>query len=197
MDFTWCPGCGNYLILAALKTVMKNLRLEPDKTVVCGDIGCGAKMPYHLESRFFIGLHGRVVPLAVGIKLVRSDWTVIAIGGDGGIYGEGINHLIHTARRDIPIKVLVSNNEIYALTTGQASATSNLGLKTKSTPAGVVVAPLDPIKLVQASGARFARAVLATDRESLISTLTEALRFPGFAFVDIRSRGVTFNNAEN
>lgn len=193
MEFTWCPGCGNYFILAALKKALADFGKDPAKVIICGDIGCGAKMPYHVDGyKFFIGLHGRVIPLAVGMKLADPELTVIAIGGDGGIYGEGINHLIHTARRNINIVTLVSNNSIYALTTGQPSSTTQIGLKTKVSPCGVIDTPLDPVSLVKSAGGKYVEHLRENDPK-LSETILNALRYEGFSLIDIKSKCVTFN----
>ena len=166
---------------------------NPEKVMICGDIGCGAKMPYHVDGyKFFIGLHGRVIPLACGMKLADPELTVIAIGGDGGIYGEGINHLIHTARRNINIAAIVSNNGVYALTTGQPSSTSPIGFKSKVSPCGTTDEPLNPVAVALASGAKYAKTISATD-QNLSEEILAALNFSGFSLLDIKSSCATFN----
>lgn len=190
----WCPGCGNYGIWASLKNAFVNLSLKPENVVVAGDIGCSSKLPEYVRAYNFVGLHGRVIPLASGIKLANHELTVVAVGGDGGIYGEGGNHLLHAARRNINMTVIVNDNHVYALTKGQASPTTDAGAKTSATPAGSLEIPLNPILVALASGASFVARGFAGDPPHLTKLIEMALTHKGFAIIDILQPCVSFNN---
>lgn len=193
---TWCPGCGNFGILGALKLTFVEMALPPQKVVLTGDIGCGGKEPYWLRTNSCGGLHGRTVPLAEGIKLGNPDLTVIAIGGDGGVYGEGLSHLLAAARRNIDMTVIVHNNLVYGLTTGQYSPTSLTGFKTKSSPGGSVEIPLNPLSLALAAEASFVARGFANDLPHLVALIKTGLRHPGFALIDVLQPCVTFNREQ-
>ena len=190
---TWCPGCHNYLVFAALQKVFTDLKVNPNNLVMSYDIGCAGNMADFFKTYGIHTLHGRSVATATGVKLANPKLTVAVIGGDGGIYGEGLNHLVAAARANVPIKVIVSNNFLYSLTTGQTSPTTPLGTHTKSTPTGNVNQPIDPIKLIKSVNPDiFAKSVDAKDIPKLTETIKQAFKFPGFALVDDIQECVAF-----
>ena len=152
---TWCPGCGNYVLLSTLKAVISELELQPENVVVVSGIGCGSKMPHFIKTYGFEGLHGRILPVATGIKLANKNLTVIAVGGDGDGYGIGGNHFIHAARRNIDITYIVQNNSVYGLTKGQYSPTSQKGFVSPTSPFGAIDEPVNPVSLAISSGATY------------------------------------------
>ncbi len=190
---TWCPGCHNYLVFAALQKVFTDLKLDPDNLVMNYDIGCAGNMADFLKTYGVHTLHGRSVATAMGEKIVNPNLTVVVIGGDGGIYGEGLNHLVSAARANIAIKVIVSDNFLYSLTTGQTSPTTPKGAHTKSTPLGNINEPIHPIELIKTVNPNvFAEAVPAIDIPKLTDTIKRAFEFPGFALVDDLQECVAF-----
>ena len=182
---TWCPGCGNYLVLEALKKALVDLKLNPKDIVVTYDIGCAGNMVNNLNVCGFATLHGRSIPVAVGIKMANPKLTVIAQGGEGGVISEGGNHLIHTAQRNDDITVIINNNFVFGLTAGQASAATPKGLKTKSTPEGNPHEPLSGIDIAAVSGATFLARTLASDLEKTTEILKQAIKHKGFSLVEI------------
>ncbi|MFN3910284.1 MAG: 2-oxoacid:ferredoxin oxidoreductase subunit beta [Candidatus Anstonellaceae archaeon] len=190
---TWCPGCGNFSILAALKKAVVDCNLEPHNTVIVSGIGCGGKIPHFIKTYGFESLHGRALAAASGIKLANHTLNVIVVGGDGDGYGIGTNHFVHACRRNYNITYLVQNNQIYGLTTGQASPTSQKGMKTKSTPFGVIEPPINPIALALASGATFIARGFSGDLPHLANLISEGIKHKGFAFIDIFQPCVIWN----
>ena len=190
---TWCPGCGNFGTLQALKGAMDKVSLKPTDAVTVFDIGCGSNMVNWSPGTAFSSLHGRTLPVAQGIKMIKPDLTVLAIAGDGGCYGEGGNHLLHAARRNVDITLLVHNNQVYALTTGQTSPSSGKGFKTKSTPAGVKEQGLNPVLVSIAAGASFVARGFAGDIPHLTNLIAAAISHKGFSVVDILQPCITFN----
>ncbi|MFA6518979.1 MAG: thiamine pyrophosphate-dependent enzyme [Candidatus Shapirobacteria bacterium] len=190
---TWCPGCHNHLLSTALNLAIKKLRIAKKDLVLVYDIGCIGNMADFFSTYSIHGLHGRCIPTALGVKMFNPKLTVIAIGGDGGIYGEGMGHLIATARANSNLTVLVSNNNLYSLTTGQTSPTTPRGSKTKSTPLGSVSAPVEPLALLSAANSEvFAASAEGQNIQSLTDTIVAAINHPGFSLVDIRQTCVTF-----
>ena len=189
----WCPGCGNFAIRDVLEKVIRELPIPKNKIVLTSGIGQAAKMPHYLDVNYFNGLHGRSLPLAVGIKLSRPDLTVIAYSGDGCMYGEGGNHFIQTIRKRLDITILVSENQVYALTKGQSSPTTSLAVKNDLTPDGNPNLPLNPLALAVTMGAPFVARGFAGDKEHLAALIREAILFPGTAVVDILQPCVSFN----
>jgi len=189
----WCPGCGNFAIRDVLEKVLRELPIPKNRIVLTSGIGQAAKMPHYLDVNYFNGLHGRSLPLAVGIKLARPDLTVIAYSGDGCMYGEGGNHFIQTLRRRLDITILVSENQVYALTKGQNSPTSALAVKNDLTPGGNPNLPLNPLALAVTMGAPFVARGFAGDKEHLTALIREAILFKGTAVVDILQPCVSFN----
>lgn len=193
---TWCPGCGDYVLYTALINALVELGQEPHNTVICFDIGCISNGADKFNVYGFKSLHGRAIPPAVGIKLARPDLKVIALLGDGGAYGEGIEHLISAARRDDDITVIVANNNIYALTTGQSSPTTKKGRKTVSCPEGTPDPPLDPIAVAKAAGASYAKQGTTDNLKELTELIKEAIQHKGFALVDVLQKCVTWNKED-
>jgi 2-oxoglutarate ferredoxin oxidoreductase subunit beta len=189
----WCPGCGNFGILAAFKTAVAELGLAPHRFMVVSGIGQAGKFPHYTRCNTFNGLHGRTLPVATGIKLANPSMPVIAVAGDGDAYGEGGNHLIHAMRRNIDVAMFVHDNQVYGLTKGQASPTSMQGMKTKAQPLGAKAQPLNPLALAVALDCGFAARAYAGDREHLILMMKEALSHKGFALLDILQPCVTYN----
>ncbi|MCX5720317.1 MAG: 2-oxoacid:ferredoxin oxidoreductase subunit beta [Nitrospirae bacterium] len=190
---TWCPGCGNFGILKAFKDAMIELGIEPHQVTVVSGIGQAGKFPHYIKCNTFNGLHGRTLPVATGIKLTNHEMLVIAVAGDGDCYGEGGNHLIHTIRRNINVKLFVHDNQIYGLTKGQASPTSMEGMITKNQPFGVFSEQLNPIVFAIALDCSFVARGFAGDPVHLKGLMKEAINHRGFAVVDILQPCVTFN----
>ncbi len=189
----WCPGCGNFAILKALKEALVELDLEPHQFVVVSGIGQASKLPHYLKCNTFNGLHGRTLPVATGIRLANHQIPVIVTTGDGDCYGEGGNHLIHAIRRNINVKLFVHDNQIYGLTKGQASPTSQEGMVTKSQPFGVLSEQLNPLALAVALDCSLVARGFAGEVEHLKGLMVDALRHQGFALVDILQPCVSFN----
>ena len=192
-DTAWCPGCGNFAILETMERVIREIGLDPSSLVFVSGIGQAAKLPQYLEVNYFNGLHGRALPAAVGIKLANPGLTVIAESGDGCTYGEGGNHFIHTIRRNTDLTLVVHNNMVYGLTKGQASPTTDLGHVTDVQTSGTIIEPLNPVLLAISLGAGFVARAFTGDLEHLTSVMVEAIRYKGYALVDILQPCVTFN----
>jgi len=190
---TWCPGCGNLGIWAALKAAFNQLNWTPDKFAVVYDIGCSGNMNDFLKSYGFHGLHGRAIPAAVGIHLANHKLPVLAILGDGGAYGEGGNHLMHAMRANFNIKIFVHDNRVYGLTTGQSTPTSPQGYQSKSTPFGLIETPLNPLALSIIQGATFVAQGFAGDIPQLTQIIHASIQHHGFSIVNILQPCFTFN----
>ncbi len=192
---TWCPGCGNFVILSAAKQAINELVEDGKKSeniVIASGIGCHAKIVDYINVNSFYSIHGRVPPTISGMKIANPDLIPIGFAGDGDAYGEGISHLIFAAKRNIDITMLIHNNRIYGLTTGQFSPTTPQGRKTKSTPKGSSEYPLNPIKLMISSGASFVARTSSLKMEHLKETIKKAVNHKGFSIVDILEPCVTF-----
>lgn len=189
----WCPGCGNFAIWHALKSAIVELRLEPHNVVIFSGIGCSSKMPHWVNTYGFHGIHGRPLPIATGARLANNNLTVIAVGGDGDGYGIGIGHFIHSMRRNLNITYIVTNNQVYGLTTGQTSPTSDKGFTTKSTPTGVIEMPINPIALAIASEATYISRGFSKEMKHLTKLIVDGVRHEGFALIDVLQPCVTFN----
>lgn len=192
-EVAWCTGCGDYRILDALKLALQELGIAPRDLAAVSGIGQAAKMPHYFICNCVNGLHGRALPLATGVKAANKNLTVIAIGGDGDMYGEGGNHFIHTIRRNPDITNIVCNNMIYGLTKGQGSPTTELGTKTTTQPFGVTNQPLNPLMLALACGATFVARSAASDYKKTQEIIKEAITHKGYALVDIFQPCVSFN----
>ncbi len=182
---TWCPGCGNWGILAAIKSALVGLNLKPEEVVIVYGIGCSGNTANWIRTYSFHSLHGRVLPVALGIKLANYKLKVLAISGDGDAYAEGGNHLIQTARTNIDLTYLVFNNHNFSLTTGQASPTSDQGYVSKTTPFGEPNLPLNPLALALDSHASFLARGFAGDISHLTELIKSAIIHTGIALVDI------------
>ena len=189
----WCPGCGNFGILAAVKKTLVELNLDPHGILLVSGIGQAGKLPHYTKGNVFNSLHGRPVPPAIGAKLANRELTVIAISGDGDGYGEGGNHFVHAARRNHDITYLVHNNQIYGLTKGQTSPTSDIGFVTKTTPQGAPP-PINPITLAIAAGASFVARAFAGDIDYLSQIIKQGINHRGFALIDILQPCVSLNH---
>ena len=193
MKPAWCPGCGNFGILQALNTTLIEMGIEPHQVLLVSGIGQAGKLPHYTRGNVFNSLHGRPVPPAIGAKIANSDLVVIAVSGDGDAYGEGGNHFLHAARRNHDITYLVHNNQVYGLTKGQASPTSDVGFITKTTPYGAA-SPVNPIALAIVSGASFVARGYAGDMDHLASLIKKGITHRGFALIDILQPCVSFNH---
>jgi len=190
---TWCRGCGLYGILEALKRAAAALDLEPENVVMVTGIGCHGRMNSYFRSYGLHGLHGRVLPLASGVKLANPRLTVVGVSGDGDAYSIGMGHFIHTLRKNISLTLVVVDNRIYGLTQGQTSPTSSLGFPSISTPFGSKEYPLDGLKLALASGAAFISRGFSGEVGHLAGLLEKALGHRGFSLVEVLSPCVTHN----
>lgn len=190
---TWCPGCGNFAIIDVFKKTLAGMDLSPHEVLVVSGIGQAGKMPEHFRANSMHVLHGRTLPIATGVSLADNSLKIIAIGGDGDMYAEGGNHLIHAARRNVDVTVLVHNNMIYGLTKGQASPTSDRGAETSTTPEGNPLAGLNPILFLLGLKAGFVARSFSGDKKQLGTILGKALKKPGFSFIDILQPCPSFN----
>src|SRR3989337_1343979 len=189
----WCPGCGDFAVLSALTRALQVLQLPPWNVLLVSGIGCSSNITGFLSTYGYHGLHGRAVPVATGAKLANPELTVIVAGGDGDGYGIGVGHFVHAMRRNLDLTYVVMNNEIYGLTTGQASPTSEKEHRTKSPPEGVIENPINPIALAIASGATFVARGFSGDVKTLTDVMVRAIRHKGFSLVDVMSPCVTYN----
>ena len=192
VPIAWCPGCGNFAILRAVKESLLSLQIEPHRLLFVSGIGQGPKLPHYTRGNVFNGLHGRTLPAATGAKLANHELTIIGIDGDGGAYGEGLNHLLAAMRRNIDITYLAHNNQVYGLTKGQASPTSDTGFVTKTTPLGAIQS-LNPLALALASNVSFLARGFAGDVEHLSGLIKAGIEHHGFSLVDILQPCVSFN----
>ncbi len=194
---TWCTGCGNFGILAAVKKAVKKLEengLSKENLVISTGIGCHGKIFDYLNLSGIYSLHGREVASAEGIKLGNPKLKVVAFGGDGDCYGEGLAHLLFAAKRNMDITVIVHNNGAYALTTGQASPTSPKGFKGPATPKGSVERPIEPLTLLLSAGATFVARGYAGRVDHLSKLIVEGVKHPGFAHIDVLQPSVVFTD---
>ena len=192
-DMAWCPGCGNFPILNIVKMALAELDILPQDVVMCSGIGQAAKTPHYLRVNYFNGLHGRALPPAIAIKIANPKLTVIAESGDGDTYGEGGNHFMHTIRRNPDITNIVHNNMVYGLTKGQASPTSEKGMKTPVQIGGVVIEPFNPMATALALGATFVARVFSGDIMQSKEIIKAAIQHQGYALVDVFQPCVVFN----
>jgi len=190
----WCPGCGNFLILRTLNQALEAVGQDRHQLVLVSGIGQAAKLPHYTPANVFNGLHGRALPAATAIKLANHTLEVVVTSGDGDMYGEGGNHFLHALRRNIGVKAFVHNNQVYGLTKGQASPTSDLGMVTKIQTHGVIAQPINPLALAIVEGCSFVARSFAGHPEHLQAMMEAALRHRGgFALLDILQPCVTFN----
>lgn len=189
----WCPGCGNFGILNAVKKALVELDLEPHRILIVSGIGQAGKLPHYMKCNILNVLHGRTLPAATGAKIANPELTVLAVGGDGDGYGEGGNHFLHSLRRNTDITYLVHNNQVYGLTKGQASPTSDYGFVTKTTPQGAGI-PINPVAVAIAAGASFVGRGFAGDIGHLVNLIKAGITHKGFALIDILQPCVSFNH---
>ncbi len=192
-ETAWCPGCGNFNIIEALKDALEKLGKSPHEVLVAAGIGQAAKTPQYINTNGFCGLHGRSLPPAAAAKIVNNDLTVIVNTGDGDSYGEGGNHFMHNIRRNVDITHFVHDNQIYGLTKGQASPTTDFGHITDVQMDGSMNEPLNPMLLAIALGAGFVARAFSGDKEHLTWVMCEAIKYRGYALVDILQPCVSFN----
>jgi 2-oxoglutarate ferredoxin oxidoreductase subunit beta len=190
----WCPGCGDYAVLAAVQGVMPELGIPPERIVFMTGIGCAGRFAYYMDTYGMHGIHGRAPALATGLATTRADLSIWIVTGDGDALSIGGNHLIHALRRNVPVKILLFNNQIYGLTKGQASPTSERGKITKSTPFGSHDRPFNPLALALGAEATFVARSIDTDKEHLVATLRAAAAHEGTAFVEIYQNCPVFND---
>jgi len=189
----WCPGCGDYAILKAVTTALADVGAKPESTVFVSGIGCASRFPYYLETYGFHTIHGRAPAIATGLKLANPDLDVWVVTGDGDGLSIGGNHLVHTLRRNVGLKILLFNNEIYGLTKGQYSPTSRIGTVSPSSPAGSMDAPLSPGQLALGAGAKFFARAIDTDKAGLGQVLRQAHAFDGTSFTEIFQNCIVYN----
>jgi 2-oxoglutarate ferredoxin oxidoreductase subunit beta len=193
-EVRWCPGCGDYSILAQMKKALATLNLPREKMVFISGIGCSSRFPYYMNTYGFHSIHGRAPTLATGLKVARPDLQVWVITGDGDGLSIGGNHLIHAIRRNVDMKIVLFNNEIYGLTKGQYSPTSRVGTRTKSSPMGSIDNPLRPLSLAIGAEATFVARTLDVDIHHLTETLRRAAAHKGTAFIEIYQNCKIFND---
>jgi 2-oxoglutarate ferredoxin oxidoreductase subunit beta len=193
-EVRWCPGCGDYSILAQMKKVLAPLGVPREKMVFISGIGCSSRFPYYMNTYGFHTIHGRAPTFATGLKLARPDLQVWVITGDGDGLSIGGNHLLHALRRNVDIKIILFNNEIYGLTKGQYSPTSRVGTRTKSSPLGSLEAPLRPLSVAVAAEATFVARTIDVDINHLTATLRRAAAHRGAAFVEVYQNCKIFND---
>jgi len=190
---TWCPGCGNFGTWQAVKQALNELGIAPHQIITVFDIGCAGNGCNFWGTNTFHGLHGRPLPIGVGIKIANKELTVLVSTGDGGGYGEGGNHLIHTMRTNIELTCLVHNNQVYGLTTGQYSPSSDTGYVSKTSLNGTIEAAFNPLAIAIGNGATFVARGFAGDIPHLASLISQGVQHKGFAIIDILQPCVTFN----
>ncbi|WP_342305610.1 2-oxoacid:ferredoxin oxidoreductase subunit beta [Methanolobus sp. ZRKC5] len=192
-ETAWCPGCGNFGILKAIKQALVNLGRSPHEVFIASGIGQSSKLPHYLKCNAFNGLHGRSLPPATGAKIANHEMTVLAVTGDGDCYGEGGNHFLHTVRRNPDITMIVHDNQIYGLTKGQASPTSEIGMKTKVQTHGVFNMPLNPLSLAISLDCSFVSRGYAGNISHLSKLIEKAIEHKGLSLVDVLQPCVSFN----
>jgi 2-oxoglutarate ferredoxin oxidoreductase subunit beta len=188
----WCPGCGDYHVLIALTRALAELQVPPEKVAVVSGIGCSSRIPAYTTCYGFHGVHGRSLALGAGLKLVRPDLTVVVASGDGDGYSIGGNHFLHACRRNVDMTYLVMDNHIYGMTKGQPSPTTEPDIDTALAPGGTGLRPFNPLVIALASGANFVARAFSGNPPETAGIIAEAVRHPGFSFVEILSPCVTY-----
>jgi len=194
-EVRWCPGCGDYSILNSVQATLADMGVPKENMVCVSGIGCSSRFPYYMDTYGFHGIHGRANAIATGVKVANPDLSVWVITGDGDGLSIGGNHMIHSLRRNVDMKIILFNNEIYGLTKGQYSPTSPLGLRTKTSPYGSVDAPFNPIQLALGAGATFVARTMDTQPKHMKAVLKAAADHKGAAFVEVWQNCVIFNDA--
>jgi len=193
----WCPSCGDFNLLHALKTALAGLGIPQENVVLTSGIGCGSKLPHFVNTYGFEGLHGRGIPVATGAKLVNPALTVITVAGDGDIYGIGGNHFMHTMRRNIDMTLIVQNNAVYGLTKGQYSPTTRRGTKTPSSPNGSLEEPINPMALGIIMGATYVARAFAYDIQHMTGLIKSGIAHKGFSIIDVLQPCATYNKVND
>jgi 2-oxoglutarate ferredoxin oxidoreductase subunit beta len=188
----WCPGCGDYAVLLSITKALAELALNPEDVAVISGIGCAARIPAYTNCYGFHGVHGRALPLATGLKVARPDLTVLVAGGDGDGFSIGGNHFLHACRRNIDLTYLVMDNRVYGMTKGQPSPTTEPDWDSALAPGGTGIRSFHPLVLALASGANFVARGFAGDSNGTAKLLVEAIRHPGFSFIEVLSPCVTY-----
>jgi len=190
----WCPGCGNFGILDAMKDALVKLAIPPEKILIVSGIGQAAKTPHFLQCNAFHGLHGRALPVATGAKMANHDLHIIVNSGDGDCYGEGGNHFISAIRRNVDLTLLVHDNKVYGLTKGQASPTSDAGMVTKMQPEGVMMEAFNPLAVALVLGAGFVARGFSGNKEHLSRLIQAGMRHKGISLIDVLQPCISFNS---
>ncbi len=194
IDVRWCAGCGGYSILSQVQRLLPELGVPKEKFVFVSGIGCSSRFPYYIDTYGFHSIHGRALPIATGLKLARPDLSIWVATGDGDCMSIGGNHFIHACRRNVDINVMMFNNQIYSLTKGQYSPTSQPGQITKSSPFGVLDNPFNPTELAMGAGATFVARALDTDPKHMMSLFERAHKHKGISFIEVYANCVIFND---
>ena len=194
VDPDWCPGCGDFGVLAAVQKALLELQIPNYNVVTISGIGCSSNFPGFINTYGMHTLHGRALAVATGVKLANHELTVLVTGGDGDGFGIGGNHFLHTMRRNVDLLYIVMDNQIYGLTTGQTSPTSRVGMKTKSMPFGSIEAPVNPISLALSAGATFVARGFSGEQKHLTELIKQGIQHSGFSFLDVFSPCVTYNH---
>jgi 2-oxoglutarate ferredoxin oxidoreductase subunit beta len=188
----WCPGCGDYGVLAGLERALVKLGRPPHEVVLVSGIGCSSRLPGYMSTYGFHGVHGRALPVATGIKLARPELDVIVVGGDGDGYSIGGNHFIHACRRNVDMLYVVMDNRVYGMTKGQPSPTTEADWDSDIAPGGIGLRPFNPLAIAIASGANYVARGFSGDPDGLANLILDGIRWPGFAFIEVLSPCVTF-----
>lgn len=196
VDPIWCSGCGDFGVLQAIQRALAEIGRPPHEVAVVSGIGCSSRLPAYTTAYGFHGVHGRALPVATGLKLARPDLEVITVGGDGDGYSIGGNHFLHACRRNVNITYVVMDNRVYGMTKGQPSPTTEADWDSDAAPGGTGVKPFSPLAIALAAGANFVARGFALDVKPLASIIVEAMRHPGFSFVEVLSPCITFRPEE-
>ena len=190
---TWCPGCGDFGILASVKNALVAQDLHPWDVLLVSGIGCGSKLPYYMKANGYDSLHGRALPVATGAKMANHEMRVLVFSGDGDGYGIGGNHFVHTLRRNPDLTHIVENNQVYGLTKGQYSPTSGKGYIGSTSPEGAIEVQINPIALAVAGGASFVARAFANDPRHMTAMIVKGMQHKGYALIDVLQPCVTYN----
>lgn len=189
----WCPGCGDFAVLSAITRALASKKMAKEEMALLSGIGCSSRLPAYVDSYGFHGIHGRVLPLASGLKIARPELTIIAVGGDGDGYSIGGNHFMHACRRNIDMTYIVMDNRVYGMTKGQASPTTEADWgRSRLTPHGTGITPFQPLSIALAAGAGFIARGFSGDPAQMTTLIVDAIEYPGFALIEVLSPCPTF-----